>query len=334
MNHQLKKTIQFFVFLILGVVLLYFAFRDINLEKLIDAIINANYFWISLSILCALIALFFRAARWNMLIVPLGYKPSLLNSFYSLNLGYMANMAFPRIGEITRCAVLGKAEKIPVDSLIGTVILERIIDFITLVLLITITFFSKIKFFGDFFINEIFNPLFEKILNSTLLITIAFSCFAVFILGFFLLRKKISKNKFGIKITNFLKGMLEGLISLLKMKNKFRFFIYTIVIWLMYFLMTYLMFFSIDATSNLRPIDGLFILVAGGIGMTAPVQGGFGAFHWIVSLALMLYGISQEDGLIYATISHESQALFMLVLGAISFFMLFLGRRKLKHNDK
>ena len=334
MNQRLKKTIQFFIFLLLGIVLLYFAFRDINVGKLVDSIVSANYFWISISLLCALIALISRAARWNMLIEPLGYKPALLNSLYSLILGYVANMAFPRIGELTRCGVLGKAEKIPVDSLIGTVILERVVDFLTLVILLAITFFSKMKFFGNFFIEKIFNPISEKVISSTLLILVAVSIFITFIFLIYIFRNKLLKHNLFIKVIGLLKGMIEGLKSVFKMKNRFGFILHTVIIWSMYFLMSYLMFFSIEATSNLLPVDGLFILVVGGIGMTAPVQGGFGAYHWIVSLALMLYGISQEDGLIYATISHESQALFMLILGAISFFMLFLGRRKLKLNDK
>lgn len=330
MNPTIKKTIQFFIFLSLGIVLLYFAFKDINLDKLIEAIINADYFWIVMSLVCALVALICRSARWNILIEPLGYKPSLLNSFYSLNLGYVANMAFPRIGEVTRCGVLGKAEKIPVDSLFGTVIVERVIDFICLLIFVIVVFFSKISFFGNFFITEVFKPLINKIQNSTSLIIILLVGILVTLVVTYLFRKKLFQNKLFIKVISLIKGLIEGLKSVFKMKNRLGFLIHTVLIWAMYFFMSYFMFFSIEATSDLEPIDGLFILVVGGIGMTAPVQGGFGAFHWIVSLALMLYGISQEDGLIYATISHEAQALFMLVLGAISFFMLFLGKRKLK----
>ncbi|OFX43079.1 MAG: hypothetical protein A2046_08665 [Bacteroidetes bacterium GWA2_30_7] len=330
MNQNLKKTIQFFIFLILGITLLYFAFKDINLEKLLDAIFNADYFWISISLVCALTALISRAARWNILIEPLGYKPALLNSLYSLILGYVANMAFPRIGEVTRCGVLGKAEKIPVDSLIGTVIVERVIDFICLLILTIVVFFSKITFFGNFFITQVFNPLIQKIQNSTFFIFAILSVCVFIMFLAYLFRKKLFQKKLFQKVISLIKGLIEGLKSVFKMKNRLGFLIHTIIIWSMYFLMSYFMFFSINATSDLLPIDGLFILVVGGIGMTAPVQGGFGAFHWIVSLALMLYGISQEDGLIYATISHESQALFMLILGAISFFMLFLGKRKLK----
>jgi hypothetical protein len=98
----------------------------------------------------------------------------------------------------------------------------------------------------------------------------------------------------------------------------------------MYFAMTYIVFFSIEPTSHLGLIDGLFIMVIGGLGMTMPVQGGFGAFHWIVSLGLMLYGIKQEDGLLYATLTHESQALFTVLLGSISLFMIYIFGKKKK----
>lgn len=327
MKKKYFKVLQFLIFLAIGVLLLYFAFKDIDFNNLLNAIINANYLWISLALLAAFVALISRSIRWNMLINPLGFNPKVSNSYHALILGYVANMAIPRIGEITRCGVLGKTENIPVEKLIGTVILERFVDFICLMILILVIFFTKIQFYGSFFVSKIFSPLYNSISNNKLLLILFVLFFIIGIVFIIVFKNRLKKHKLLAKIYNFILGLLDGIKTITKLKNFWLFIFHTILIWFMYFLMTYLMFFSIEQTSFLSPADGLFVMIIGGLGMTAPVQGGFGAFHWIVSLGLMLYGISMEDGLIYATISHESQALFMLLLGGISFIILFFNKK-------
>jgi glycosyltransferase 2 family protein len=300
------------------------------MNHLFQSLASANYFWVILSCVFALIALISRAARWNILIETSGYNPDIKHSFYALNIGYVSNMAFPRLGEITRCGSLNKTQNIPMDLLVGTVILERIIDLVCLLLLVAIVFFAKFEMFGNFFINEVFQPLIKKFNFPVefwyVLLGIIFLSFSLI----FFFRKKLMKIKIIALIWKFIKGATEGFISVFKMKKSALFLVHTIIIWIMYFLMTYVVFFALETTNSLGPIDGLFIMIVGGLGMSAPVQGGFGTFHWMVSLGLMLFGIPKDDGLIFATLVHETQALFLLILGGLSFLMIFLEKKNAK----
>lgn len=329
---KILEVVKFFLFLSLAIVLLFFAFKDMAFSALWESLKNANYLWVLPSLVFAFLAYISRAIRWKMLIEPLGYQISSKKTFYALMIGYTANFAFPRIGEITRCATLTKTDKIPMDKLIGTVILERICDFIVLIFLLVFLFLFKINFFGKFLNEHIFLPFkdkFSSIFNiSTLKLLLICLVFIIFLICLYFLRNKFKSNKLFIKGFEFFKGILSGLITIIHMKKLGGFLFHTVVIWVMYFFMTYTIFFALSSTSNLAPIDGLFILVVGGLGMSAPVQGGIGAYHLIVSLGLTLYGIT--DGLVFATLAHSTQSLFAILLGTISMIAVFLINKKNK----
>ncbi|MBE0655978.1 MAG: flippase-like domain-containing protein [Bacteroidales bacterium] len=161
MKAPLIKIAKFTGFLALGLSLLYFAFRGIDFQSLMGDFKKARYSWVILSLGFAMIAYISRAIRWNLIIEPLGYKPELKNTFFSLLVGYLANFAFPRIGEITRCATLGKKEKIPVDKLVGTVIVERVVDLFTLFLLLGVLIIFRFETLGNF-LTKIFSSPSEK----------------------------------------------------------------------------------------------------------------------------------------------------------------------------
>ncbi len=337
MKRKLFRALNFFIFFALGLLLLYLAFRDVNLEVLIADLKRANYYWVALSLIFAFIAYISRAIRWRLLIEPLNYKPPIKNVFFALMFGYFANLAFPRIGEISRCGALAKTDKIPMDSLIGTVIIERTIDLVVLLILLIVVFLAKIETFGLFIKENVFIPISKKFIA-----TVDFSIYywlmiivllAVIIFLFYHFRKKFKRVKIILKIRKIIRGVFSGIKTVTKMRSRSKFLFHTLLIWLMYFLMTYVAVFSLPATQGLKPIDGLFLLVIGGLGMAAPVQGGIGAFHWIISSALTLYGISKTNGLALATILHESQMFMVIILGIISVFaMFFISRRKRKNN--
>jgi hypothetical protein len=338
LKSTLIKILKFLGFLFLGVLLLYFAFRDIKFENLKDDFQNARYSWIILSLVFAVFAYISRAARWNLIIEPLNYKPSLANTFYSLMLGYLANFAFPRIGEVTRCATLSRKEKIPLDKLFGTVIVERVLDFLTLLTVLFLLIIFRFETFGNFFSESVFTPLGNKISN-----TLNFSRYIWIGLGillltavifYFVFRDFLSRIKMIAKAKNAVKGIIEGLKTVYRMKRRRMFLFHTLFIWVNYLMMTWVAVFALPSTSSLGIIDGLFILVIGGLGMSAPVQSGIGAYHWIISRGLVaVYPfISLEQGLVFATISHESQSLLAILLGFFSFVMLF-RRKKSAFND-
>ncbi len=331
MKTNLIKLVKFLGFLSVGVLLLYLAFRGMSFESLTNDLKHAKYSWVLLSLVFALIAYISRAIRWRLIIEPLGYKPGLRNTFFALMVGYLANFAFPRIGEITRCATLSKKEKIPVDRLIGTVIVERAIDLLSLLMILVVLVILRFDTYGKFFRENVFLPLGDKIsstFNFTWLVWIILAlALSVFLSLYLIFRNRISNMRFVTKIRDLIKGVLEGLKTVYKMKKRWPFIFHTLLIWFMYWMMTWVVVFALPSTSNLKIIDGLFILVIGGLGMSAPVQSGIGAFHWIVSRGLFIvYGISIEKGLVFATIAHESQSLLAISLGIMSFALIFKKR--------
>lgn len=286
--------------------------------------------WIVLAIIVSVLAHVSRAVRWNMLIEPLGYKPRVVNTFWAVCAGYFANLAIPRLGEITRCGTLSKAEEIPFNELLGTVIVERIMD--VLVLLIGLLLVAAMQFdvIGGFLTETILHPLAAKFQNiaGSMIWIIAL----VVLVGGYFIWKLISKTEkfkgIAIKINNLIKGVIDGIKSVKNLKNIPLFIFHTLWIWSMYFFASYLVFFALDSTSHLSWQIGFVVLVIGGLGMTAPVQGGIGAYHWIVSHGLMLYGISETDGIVFATLVHGYQTLLLIVLGAIGFLILMMAAKK------
>jgi glycosyltransferase 2 family protein len=327
----LKKSIiqilKFLAFFAVGVLLLWLAFRKLNFTDLAKGLREANYFWLLLSIIFSTFAYISRARRWNLLIHPLGYKPSLKNSFYAMMTGYLANMALPRIGEISKCVALGKKENIPVDQLIGTVVIERTIDIFSLLVIMFVMIFVDGGILGPFLVDNVYHPLQQKlsvIFGSAWIFWILLVATGIAILVIlYVTREKLRKIRFFAKFFDITKGIIHGLKTVARIQRKGEFIFHTIFIWVNYILMTWVVVFAVKSTSHLDLFDGIFLLVIGGLAMSAPVQSGIGAFQLIISGGLfVVYGISREDGMVYAILAHESQLIFGAILGAYSFYAL------------
>jgi hypothetical protein len=308
--------------------LLWVAFRNVDFEKLVAELKDADYSWLLLSVLFGLFAFISRARRWVLLVNPLGFKPLTRNAFYALMTGYLANIALPRIGEITRCVALGKKEKIPVDQLIGTVVIERTVDFLSLLIIMIILIFTSGNQIGLFLKESILVPIQQKVNsvfgNTWILWVILFSFGVITLVLMVRYKKSLRKIRFFSKIFDLARGIINGLKTITKLNRKWEFIFHTIFIWINYSLMTWVVVFSIESTSHLTFGNSIFILVVGGLAMSSPVQSGLGAFHYFVSQGLLLvYGIPKEDGLVYALLTHESQLIFVAIIGAISFFIIF-----------
>jgi glycosyltransferase 2 family protein len=322
------QTIKFIAFLAVGVLLLMLAFSNVNFNRLAADLKEANYYWLLLSVLFGFIAYVSRARRWVLLINPLGYHPTLKNSFYALMTGYLANLALPRIGEITRCVALGKKEKIPVDQLIGTVVVERTIDFLSLMTIMIFLIITSGDQIGIFLKESILVPIQQKIFTIFGATWILWAIiFILMIAGLFIViryKKRLRKIRFFAKMFDLARGIINGLKTITNLKRKWEFILLTIFIWINYALMTWVVVFSIESTSHLTFGDSIFLLVIGGLAMSAPVQSGLGAFHYIISRGLLIVkGIPLEDGLVYALLTHESQLIFVAIVGTISFFIIF-----------
>ncbi|MEN8155998.1 MAG: lysylphosphatidylglycerol synthase transmembrane domain-containing protein [Bacteroidota bacterium] len=332
----MKKTIVQILkiagFLALGILLLYLAFRGIEFDKLGEILRETNFWWIGLALLFAFISLIARARRWVLLVEPLGYKPSLKNTYHAVMVGYLSNFALPRMGEVTRCVTLGKREKIPVDSLIGTVIIERVIDLFMLLMIMVLLLFSWMEKFGAFFSENIFDPLNQKMTETFggmfLFWLMVLGILVLITLFIYLFRRQLGRFGWVLRIRNFLTGILDGLKTIYKMRRKWEFIFHSVFIWILYIMMTWVVVFALDETSSLTLIDGVFLLVIGGLGMSVPVPGGVGAFHWITSRGLVyVYDLTLEQGGAYAILAHESNSLFLILLGILSYILLLVTRK-------
>ncbi|MEE2931315.1 MAG: lysylphosphatidylglycerol synthase transmembrane domain-containing protein [Bacteroidota bacterium] len=326
------NALKYIVFFALALTLLFLAFRNQDPSELFNELLKVDFVWVVVSMIFGALAIVSRGVRWLILIDSLGYTSSKANSIYSVAIGYFSNIAIPRAGEITRCTSLNQTEKIPVDKLFGTIILERIIDFFILIILIGITFILKFHYIRDFFFTT-FNNIDQKELNNIFLVL--FMIIVLSLLLFFVFKTRIRSLYLYDKVKQFFIGISDGIKSLSYVKNKVHFFGHTVFIWLMYFAMTYICFFCIPATSNLSLSDGLFIMVIGGIGMVIPTPGGFGSYHFAVKNGLMLLGINEgifysntDPGLLFATTVHSAQTLMTLIFGSVSLFLLFIRKNR------
>src|SRR6186997_2938933 len=331
MKGKLLTILKYMILLGVAAALLLYALRGMDIKKIIQQISHADVFWVSVSGLISIIAFVVRAHRWNLLIEPLGYSPSLKNTTYSVIVGYFANLAIPRLGEVSRCGALSKAESIPFNKLLGTVIVERAIDVITLLLCMLFAALIEFKRLGSFFSENIFNPFIKKleqlsnspfILGGIIVVLIVLIAIAIYF------KRKNKSRGTESAISKLIKGFIDGLRSVANLKRPGRFIFHSILIWFLYYLGTYVAFFAFPFTAGLGAGAALFLLVASGLGMSAPVQGGIGAYHLLVSQGLMLYGLSQQDGLTFATLLHTLQLLLVVVFGVISLLILFSENKR------
>lgn len=329
MKKKLINIIKYVILLVVAAVLLLYALKGMDINKITQQIFSANILWVSISGVISIIALVVRAHRWNLLIEPMGYSPSLKNTTYSLMVGYFANLALPRLGEVSRCGALSKAEAIPFNKLLGTVIVERIIDVISLLICILLTAAIEYKRLGNFFDQKVFGPLsekFEQVTRSPLLLTAIILFLLLLVIGaiFFFRRNKATDSK----LNKIIRGFIDGLRSVANLKRPWLFIFQSAFIWVLYYLGVYVALFAFPFTSELGAGAALFLLVAGGIAMSAPVQGGIGTYHLLVSQGLVLYGVSAVNGLAFAFMVHGLQLILVILLGVASMFLLFSARKK------
>ncbi len=331
MNKTLVNLLKYLVFVAIAGGLLYLAFKGNDPAKMLADLKRADYTWVILGMICGYIAFILRGLRWSLLLNPMGYKPGAWNSINSVAVGYLANLAVPRLGEVTRCTVMNRSEKIPVDTLFGTVLAERIIDLVMLGGCFLITFVFKFELLTEF-INSAMAS--KKSGGDSVNLPLILALLAVFGLGAIFMawkyQKQLRKIKLLDKIFGFIEGVGKGILSVLKLDRKWLFIAYTAAIWICYFLMSYLYFRCLPETYHLGPADGLFIMIIGSLGIIAPAPGGIGAFHAAVMAGMLALGISSEIGLSVAVIVHSSQTLMTLIGGSIGLILLSLGSKKSK----
>lgn len=334
LQKRLIQIVQYLFFLGIGVLLLWLSVRNIDLSKVWHDILRAEYGWLFLSLGFALLSHIARALRWNLLINSLGYKTRLWPTFFSVMIGYLANTAVPRMGEIVRCGTLSKKEKIPFNALFGTVISERFFDLIVLALIIFFTMVFQLSLVSDF-LHKILDPIIQSVFSNmfniilfTVFILLMLAGIAWFVWAF---RHRIKNITFYETIKNFLHGLWNGIKTIIKLRQKGLFLFYTFVIWLFYAVMTYLPFKMLSESSHLTFVDGITLMALGSLGIVAPVPGGIGTYHYIVKVILTeIYGVQDVAAMSYATIVHAGQTMFNVIVGAASYVLIGILARKQK----
>lgn len=285
-------------------------------EQILFHIKNANLFWVSISIFLGILGHVSRAVRWNYLLEPLGYKPRLGNNVLIILMAYFANLGIPRTGEILRATALTSYEEVPFEKGIGTIITERVIDVIMLMAIIAVTFLLHTDIIMGY-LQDIGLPL-NKIMLLVGVGLLGLGIFTVFI--------KKSNHPLAIKIKGFIAGLLEGVLSIFKMKNKWPFIAHTFFIWGCYIGMLWVIKFTVPETMILSLGQLMVAFVAGALAMMF-TNGGIGLYPIAVSQALAIFGISKVSGDAFGWIMWIAQTLMIVVFGAISFLILPLLNR-------
>jgi uncharacterized protein (TIRG00374 family) len=317
------------VFLGIGALLFIWAIGKEDTSKLIDEIRGANVAWILVSMLCGILSHLARGLRWNLLLAPMGYKAGVWSSFHAVILGYLVNMALPRVGEITRPAVLAKVETIPFNKLVGTVVVERVVDMVITILIAISIFFIQFDIIAEY-VSKLFGSLST---NAVLL----YAVLGVIALVVFFLIYKYRNFFYNLpiitKFKDFIEGVFDGIKTIFSLEQKGLFLFYSLFIWLMYFCMPFFILYALPGTSHLGVSAGLTVLLFGTAAMIVPVPGGVGTFEVMVPAALALYNIESLLANSYTLITHAIQFIVILGVGVFSILYFVVKTQKLKSNE-
>ena len=307
--------------LILGLGLIYLVFKNIDISSFIEKLSEINYFWVYFSMFISIFEHVLRAYRWNLLMESPKNKFSTFITTNVVIVSYFFALFIPRFNDFVRCYLISKTNNIKISTSLGTVVSERIFDLISLFILILFLFFIEFEKFYSFIREYIF---FNISIDGYTLIVILLILISLFFISKYLNNKS---EYLGKKIQEFKSGMF----SVKKIYRNKNFLVSTVLLWLIYFLMGYVILFAIDETSSLSLVAGLAVLVSGTLGMIVPVNAGIGAYHFLVASILVGYNIDYETGLFFATILHTSQIVCLAFLGLVSSLILFF---KLRLNEK
>jgi uncharacterized protein (TIRG00374 family) len=316
-------------FLGLGFFLVWWQFdkmTDLQRVQFSETLLNANYWLIMPVIIISVLSHISRAVRWKILIEPLGYKPSVKNTFYSVMSGYLANTFLPRFGEILKCSLLARYEKIPINKLLGTIVIERIFDLICYFIVIAITFLIQINYISAFLKQKLEQISNKNIVSESwlkVLITMLILTAAIIFLWWVF--KKFAHRNSLIKIKNFYAGLREGINSIRHLKNRQWFLAHTVFIWSMYLMQIYIGFFALSATAHLGITEAFSVLTLATLAMIVS-PGGIGAFPLAVQEVLLIYNV---DNISFGWLMWGTSTAIIIILGLISFGLLVYKNKKM-----
>lgn len=330
---KLLNILKYLLFLAIGVAVFYYIYKEVDIETLKTQVSNINWWWIVLSLIVGMLSHTCRAMRWNMLINTAGYQTNLFRTLCAVMSMYFTNLIIPRGGEIVRCTALSRTDNIPFARLLGTVVVERTVDILLMIVIAAILIVFQIDFLRGFFETPGHEGMLDKIsfLFSPWFWIICGIVGIALIWALWHFRQKFAQIKFIQPIIGILTKFWEGIITITKLDHPWVFIFQSLFIYFAYFMMMLLTFYCFAPTHEMTFGAGLTTFIMGGLAMLAPVQGGIGPWHFMVYETLALYGVALEDGKIFALISHTTTNGFSLIVGAMCLVYLTIRGRKNKN---
>ena len=312
--------------LILGGAILYWMYRNFDFQSIRHVLTDEmNWWWMILSFPFGILAQMFRGWRWRQVLAPIGEKPRTLTTIYSIFISYAASLVIPRIGEFTRCAVLNRWEGTSFPKSLGTVVTERAIDSLIILIITAAILLSQLPVFLNFFsrTGTRFDEIFGLFTTTGYAVTVV--CGLAVMITLYLIRKKLS---FYNKVKATTHGIMEGVKSLKGVRNIPLFVFYSLAIWISYFLHYYLTFFCFDSTEHLGMTCAMVTFIVGSIAVLVPTPNGAGPWHFAVKTMLILYGVAANDALYFVLIVHTIQTLLVIILGIFAWVSLMFRETK------
>ena len=342
MNSRLKKILKYSLSIAVAILLLWVSFKGVDWKMFWLGLKSCRWGFVIISMLIGALSFYFRGLRWRQLLLTIDPSTSRLTCFNAVNISYIANMVLPRVGEFIRCGYVHRhSQKMPngkrmatYDKIFGTGLVDRIWDVMTMIIFLVGVMFFTWDRFGDFFHDKLLAPISAKLnFNVSWMIVLVVALLIAFIWACIHFRKK---SRFFGKIYEVCAGILQGMRTCLLAKNWWMTMIHSICVWLCYWMTSYTVVLAVQGINpaafppemasgiaslmDLDVMDALFLMIVGSISTVVPVPGGFGAYHYLLTLGLSaVYGIPSEIGIIYATLSHESQVLIQIICGCSSY---------------
>lgn len=339
MSKRLRTILQYAFFFGLGIFLVWWSVKDLSSEDrshIRQALSKARY-WLIIPVFGILfLSHFVRALRWRLLIEPLGYKPAKANTFFAVMIGYLANQAVPRLGEVLKCTVLARYEKVPADKLVGTIILERLIDALTLLLIFAITLIIQPDLYTQimdtfFSSGQTADATAEKSNTGTIILLALVLLAIIALLAWMILKKKKLKD-LGYLVRNIILRVVQGVSTIRHLRRRWYFIFLTLSLWTLYLAGGYLGFMALQETEQYGIREAFTVLSAGSIGMIV-TPGGIGAYALMLEKTMQLYGLQKGVALAFGWLLWLAQTAVILIGGLVSFVMLPIYNKR-KNSEK
>lgn len=327
-----SNTLKIVLPLLIAGALLFYMYRDFNFAEAKRIFLHEmNIWWLVVSFIPITLSHVMRGLRWLITLEPLGYRPKKNDCIDAIFVAYAANVVIPRVGEVSRCAVLTRYDKVPFSKALGTLVAERLIDMLLVIVFVCVMLVTQLDVFGSLFMQTGTNT---ASLTSLLTSSKTYVIIGVTIAVVWFLWRWIKRTTLYVRLKQMVDGFVDGLLSIKSMHHKGVFFLYTIGIWIGYFLEFYFAFFCFPFTAELSVVQALVIFAAISLAIVIPTPNGAGPWHFVVIAMMTLYGVSQTGASSFALIVHAFQTLWVILLGVYGWVALQMRNRKLKNRTE